>query len=289
MPKKSAATAPKFPLAITKHQREALVHATRLRPKIKSRLSAIKGTNLVEFTLHELEQMLDEVGTATGFAPDPYRKQLVTVQRKVVLLLDAVREKEAASIFRNRRPKANADLLFQFRIALLDIKPAIWRRIQVRDCTLAGLHEYIQAAFGWWNCHLHQFVIDGIRFGPRLPDDFDAPETVDEAQVLLSKLFQSGKRTRFIYEYDFGDDWLHEVLFEGCPSLDPKVKYPLCLEGERACPPEDVGGPGGYAEFLDVLADAKHKRHDELLAWSGPFDSVAFDPKKATRDMRKAK
>ncbi len=106
----------------------------------------------------------------------------------------------------------------------------------------------------------------------------------------MSKLLpKSGKRTRWIYEYDFGDGWRHEVLFEGNPPPEKGKKYPVCLDGERACPPEDVGGPWGYAEFLEAMADPKHERHDEFIEWRGPCDPEAFDVKKTTREMRKVK
>ena len=109
----------------------------------------------------------------------------------------------------------------------------------------------------------------------------------DEAQVLLSELLpKSGKRTRWIYEYDFGDGWRHQVQFEGCSSIEKGAKYPLCLEGQRACPPEDVGGPWGFAEYLEAVADPDHERHEEFMEWRGPFDSEAFDTKQATREMR---
>jgi hypothetical protein len=287
MPRKASATARTFPLAITKHQREALLSATRLRPKIKSRLKEIETGNIVAFTLDELNNMLDEVGTATEFAPDPYRKRLVDVQRKIVILLDAVQARADAAKRRSRRPQSNELLVFQFKVTLLDRKPPIWRRIQVKDCTLAELHNHIQAALGWWNYHLHRFVIEGIPFGPGLPDDFDPPDTVDEAQVLLSKLFKSGKRARFIYDYDFGDGWRHELIFEGYPEPDSTIEYRLCLEGERACPPEDVGGPSGFEEYVEIMSNVQHKRHKELKAWHGPFDPQEFDAARAINEMRK--
>jgi hypothetical protein len=95
------------------------------------------------------------------------------------------------------------------------------------------------------------------------------------------------KRRRWFYEYDFGDGWRHEIVFEGYSPIAKKVKYPLCVEGERACPPEDIGGPWGYAEFLEAIADPDHERHDEFMDWRGPFDPEEFDVKKATSEMRK--
>jgi hypothetical protein len=181
-----------------------------------------------------------------------------------------------------------SDLLFQFKITLQHIKPAIWRRIQVPDCTLVEFHECIQAAFGWHNCHLHQFDIDGVRYSQLAPDgnDFDL-DFEDEIDIHLSMLLpKSAKRKRWTYEYDFGDGWRHAILFEKFPTRDPKAKYPLCLEGERACPPEDCGGPYGYEDFLAALADPLDERHEEMLEWGGPFDPEAFDAKEATAAMR---
>ncbi len=185
-----------------------------------------------------------------------------------------------------KRGSKDAGLVYQFKITLQDIKPAIWRRIQVPDCTLDEFHAFIQAAFGWSNCHLHDFEIDSVRYSEPSDDDF-GEDAEDERGVCLSQLLpKSAKRAKWIYTYDFGDGWRHEVVFEKFPPHDPKAKYPLCLEGERACPPEDCGGPWGYAEIVEAMADPKHERHEELLEWSGPFDPEAFDPKKATNEMR---
>ncbi len=158
------------------------------------------------------------------------------------------------------RLKANPDLLYQFKITLLGFEPAIWRRIQVQDCTLDQLHEHIQTAMGWTNSHLHQFEIKGERYGdPDLLDDgFGDFHCFDLTATILSQILpKTKKRFSFKYEYDFGDGWKHEVLFEGRPPLEKYRKYPLCLEGEQACPPEDIGGVWGYADYLEALADPK--------------------------------
>ena len=189
-----------------------------------------------------------------------------------------------------RKLQSNPDILYQFKITLLESKPPVWRRIQVQDCTLDKLHEQIQTAMGWTNSHLHQFDIKGERYGdPELLDDgFEDFECVDSTVTMLSEILpKTGKRFAFKYEYDFGDGWEHEVLYEGSPPLEKGKKYPLCLEGERGCPPEDVGGVWGYAEYLEALADPKHERHEEFMDWNGPFDPDDFDPKEATREMKK--
>jgi hypothetical protein len=191
---------------------------------------------------------------------------------------------------KSKKPKPT-DAVYQFKITLLDFKPLIWRRIQVKDCTLDKLHEHIQTAMGWTNSHLHQFDIKGKRFGdPELLDDgFDDFECIDSTKTYLSQVLpKTGRRFAFKYEYDFGDSWEHEVLFEGNLPVDPKAKYPWCLEGERACPPEDCGGVWGYAEFLNAIGNRKHPEHKDTLRWAGgSFDPERFDHEAATKKMKK--
>ena len=113
---------------------------------------------------------------------------------------------------------------------------------------------------------------------------------LDETEVQINALVpRSGRRCRWIYEYDFGDCWRHEILFEGFRAGDPKTTYPTCVKGARACPPEDCGGPWGYARYLDALSDPQHEAHAELLEWWGPFDPEAFDAEQATQAMRRTK
>jgi hypothetical protein len=144
---------------------------------------------------------------------------------------------------------------------------------------------------GWTNSHLHQFEIKGKRYGdPELLDDgFGDFVCLDSTKTKLSQILpKTGKRFAFKYEYDFGDGWQHEVVSEGKLPVDPKVKYPLCLEGERACPPEDCGGPWGYGDFLEAIRNPKHEEHESMLEWvGGAFDPEEFDSKKATKLMKK--
>lgn len=179
----------------------------------------------------------------------------------------------------------------QFKVTLLEVEPPVWRRIQVADGTLDALHAHIQTAFGWTNSHLHHFRIDGRLYGDPLlmAGNFGDMGYADSTKTLLSDVLPAdGRRFAFEYEYDFGDGWVHEVLFEGRPRVEPKARYPLCLEGARACPPEDVGGPWGYADFLDALSDPDNDPHDEFLDWAGgAFDPESFNPSAATARMRK--
>jgi hypothetical protein len=198
---------------------------------------------------------------------------------------------ENAKNTKKSKAKATVATVFQFKITLKEIKPPIWRRIQVKDCTLDKLHEHIQTAMGWMNSHLHQFEIGGIRYGdPELLCEGWEDETspVNSRKTKISQIVpENGKRFRFSYEYDFGDGWEHEILFEGCFQAEKGTRYPLCLEGQRACPPEDVGGPYGYSNYLEAMADPNHEQHEEFKEWGGAFDPEKFNAQATTNEMRR--
>ncbi|MHC4110027.1 MAG: plasmid pRiA4b ORF-3 family protein, partial [Planctomycetota bacterium] len=181
--------------------------------------------------------------------------------------------------------------LYQFKITLKDIQLPIWRRIQVKDCSLDKLHEHIQTAMGWTNSHLHQFKIDDTLYGD--PDLLcegweDESQPVNSLETKVSDIVpEDGKRILFEYEYDFGDGWEHEILFEGCLQAEKGGRHPVCMEGERACPPEDVGGISGYEEYLEAMADPEHEEHESFMGWRGPFEPEAFDVAATTRRMRR--
>lgn len=175
--------------------------------------------------------------------------------------------------------------IYQVRIALCDVVPEVWRRVALPGgYTLDRVHRAIQLAMGWQDCHLHSFDIDGSQFGPPDPDsDLDL---ADELDVRLDAAV--GKNSRFAYVYDFGDWWEHEVVVEQIVAAEPDVRYPICLAGENACPPEDVGGPYGYAGLLATLADPRHPEHEAMRDWvGGPFDPGNFDPYRATVLLRR--
>lgn len=185
------------------------------------------------------------------------------------------------------QPRARTNLVYQLKITLRGAKPPIWRRIQVQDCTLDKLHEHIQAAMGWSNSHLHQFTIAGENYGDPelLEDDFGI---LDSTKTRLSQFTPAeGCKFRFHYEYDFGDGWEHDILIEKCQPAETGEKYPRCLTGKGACPPEDCGGVWGYADRLKAIANPKHQDHPSTLEWLGRgFDPERFDPAQATESMQ---
>jgi len=176
--------------------------------------------------------------------------------------------------------------VYQLKVTLKGSKPPIWRRIQVPgDVTLYKLHKVLQVAMGWTDSHLHQFIAHGRYYGEPDPDFADM-DVVNERRVKLSQVADREK-AKFIYEYDFGDDWLHEILVEKILPPEAGASYPACLAGKRSAPPEDCGGIWGYEEFLGAIGDPKHPEHEEMLEWvGGEFDPEAFDLAAVNRELR---
>jgi len=175
--------------------------------------------------------------------------------------------------------------IFQLKVTLDDVTPAVWRRLLVPGgYTLDRVHRAVQYAMGWHNCHLHSFEVEGAQYGE--PDPAGELALHDELDFRLDAV--AGKGTRMRYTYDFGDWWEHEVQVEDVLPADPDERYPLCLAGERACPPEDVGGPEGYAEFVVAIVDPAHPRYPAMREWLGrDFDPAAFDPGRVSTLLRR--
>lgn len=178
-----------------------------------------------------------------------------------------------------KKQNAPNETIYQLKITLWGIRPPIWRRLEVKDCTLERLHEIIQVAMGWESYHLWSFQIGGREFGPsEMGDDpFGDLEMEDSSTVMLSRIIAQGHK-KFVYLYDFGDGWEHQIQVEKTLPPQPKVKSPRCIKGKRACPPEDCGGPWGYQSFLETISNPDHDEHEEMLEWvGGEFDSEEFD------------
>ncbi len=171
-------------------------------------------------------------------------------------------------------------MIYQIKVSLKGIRPPIWRRIQVRDnTTLYKLHRIPQVVMGWEDYHLHEFEIDGESYGPpqdEFTDPFGFSETIIEKKVKLSEVIRAEK-FRFLYTYDFGDNWRHELLVEKIVPVEKGQQYPVCLKGKRACPPEDCGGAWGYQDLLEAREHPDDPECRELLEWAGEFDPKEFD------------
>jgi hypothetical protein len=180
------------------------------------------------------------------------------------------------------RKQGRSEVIVQIKIKLLGVsKPPVWRRLQLpADTRLDHLHDIIIAAFGWENYHMHVFTSGAEEFGE--PD----PELAfnDERRVTLGELI-GGIGDRLRYTYDFGDNWEHEIAVEDLLDTDPDTHYPVLVAAKGACPPEDCGGPWGYADLKEILADSSHEQHQEMLEWLGLDNSSAFDPNAVTIDQ----
>lgn len=181
--------------------------------------------------------------------------------------------------------------VFQFKITLQDTNPPIWRRIQISDlCSFWDLHVAIQDAMGWWDYHLHHFElkhpIEESKQYMGIPDDEGFDDTLNTLPGWDYKVrdFLRDNQT-FTYTYDYGDNWLHLIEYEGEYPKQAKVKYPICVAGERACPPEDVGGIPGYERFIQIITTPRHSERKSLLEWvGGKYDPNKFNLKKVKFD-----
>ena len=173
--------------------------------------------------------------------------------------------------------------LYLLRIKLLNAEPKIWRRFVVpASIALDDLHNAIQIVMGWEDYHLYQFMINrqGYTTEP------ESEEELDSSKYHLGDLIQQ-KSEKFRYMYDFGDDWVHEIVVQDVDYSNPKLgAKPVCLEGEGACPPEDVGGVYGYLEFCKAMKDPSHSEHEE---WIGSdWDSEKFDIDAVNKQLSKS-
>jgi hypothetical protein len=179
----------------------------------------------------------------------------------------------------------------QIKVSINEIEPCIWRRLVLPvHWNLEHLHLGIQAAFNWWNYHLYEFRIGGLRYGDveLLTEDAtnDDPRVFDQREVRLLDFEQGAV---FSYHYDFGDGWRHTVAVEEFLTLSATPKHATCVAGERARPPEDVGGVSGYERFLEIIADRDDPEYAETIRWGGGyFDPEWFDLSIVDKDLRNA-
>lgn len=178
--------------------------------------------------------------------------------------------------------------LRQFRIELSEIRPKVWRTVLVPlDISLYKFSRIIQEAVGWSGYHLFEFRVKGLTIAE--PDPEYPREIVPARWVKLWQVVASAPRG-FAYEYDFGDSWEHEVIVQGAVAPVENARYPLCTGGARACPPEDCGGVGGYAEFLEAIKDPSHPDHEDMLSWAGgSFDPEEFSVEEVNRRFKAAR
>ena len=186
---------------------------------------------------------------------------------------------------------SNHDFILALRISLMDSEPEIWRRFIVPyDITLMGFHEIIQIVMGWQNAHLFEFHTDQGVFTPGVEDTGDGQDSVHPVgSVTLKEIIQPTTH-RFEYVYDLGDDWDHEIFVEELLSNVPGKPLLQCLEGANQCPPEDIGGMGGYEAYLAALADPSHEEYEYYINGYGDyFDPTNFDLDGINKRLQKIK
>ncbi len=186
--------------------------------------------------------------------------------------------------------KTKPKSIYQLKVTLNDVNPPIWRRLLVSpSTTLFDLHDILQLSMGWLDCHLHQFTKGGTRYQPPDPkedkyEDVENP-SIDSRKVPLSEVL-SKPGDQMEYLYDFGDAWEHEIILE--EILPPKTgqQSPFCVDGARACPPEDCGSTPGYEELVEAMRNPNHPERERFLEWLGePYDPEKFDPKQVNKDL----
>jgi hypothetical protein len=219
-----------------------------------------------------------QLTTARAMNDRDVRRALATLEElgAVRLAGDAVAltERGVRGMRRATGDPEPGDAILELKVTLRDVTPAVWRRLLVPAAMrLDRLHDTIQVAMGWTNSHLHAFRADGADYGPPYPDLDYRDERKAKLQGLVAE-----PRDRLVYNYDFGDDWEHEIVVERVLAAEPGVRYPRCAGGARRCPPEDCGGSPGYARLREILADPAHDEHARMLEWLGLRSASQFDP-----------
>ncbi len=178
--------------------------------------------------------------------------------------------------------------IYRIKVTLKDTEPVIWRRILVpSNVTLHRLHLILQEAMGWTNSHLYRFEIDTKEYGESDPDnDFNELDFIDSKRAKLGQVI-TAKGNTFVYEYDFGDGWTHDLVVEDILQPVAGTMYPICVDGERACPPEDCGGPHGYSRLLGIIVNPEHEEYRETVTWLGDdFQPSLFSAEKVNRHLK---
>lgn len=173
--------------------------------------------------------------------------------------------------------------IYELHVELADIEPLIWRRLLVpATILLPQLHHLLQLAMGWTNSHLHSFTIGERTYGMEADEELGM---LDERRRTLESVLGNSRELHYLY--DFGDSWEHRIAVKPLARPNPEWHYPLCTGGARAAPPDDVGGSGGYLEFLAAIKHPRHEEHASMLSWiGGAFDPEGFDLNAINRTLR---
>jgi hypothetical protein len=278
-------TGERLDLALSEAQRHTILSYADLPAPLANTLSAQAAEEAATpFTLDELDELLDRLELAVSRAKGNDKQKVLRIVQKVAGLLGS--EILPSHVSRHRTFKKAATIC-QIKMTLKGIDPPIWRRTHTPDCTLEELHEIIQVTMGWEFEHLYRFTIGGVDYADL---EMTSDEEVEDAggTSLSAVLPTANRRPRFSYEYDFGDEWIHQLIVEERFPPREGVQDPICVGGQRACPPEDCGGPWAYADFVEAIGNPEHRRHAEVLEWvGGEFDPERFDQEAVNTELRR--
>jgi hypothetical protein len=266
-----------YPIQLTQKQRRIVLECVRLPGELEARLRAqTQGSGVVSLTKSELGRMSTELGHAISATSGSTQFCLERVEEKLGLASEAIELEEPLPPACGRVPAT--DIIFQVKIVVDRVTPPVWRRVLVPDITLGELHRIIQVVLGWSDSHFHEFAVDRDFYCAQLLDDFGLGvdhDDEDEDAVLLSQVALDV--WGFDYTYGLGDDqWELSIDIERERQRAPGVKYPRCTGGQRANPPENVGGAWGYEHFIDRIEKRNRRRKTCVLQEFDPEDfSVA--------------
>lgn len=197
---------------------------------------------------------------------------------------------ELAAIFNYKNMKE----IIQIKISIEHSNPVIWREILLqKDTSFFELHHIIQIAMGWHNYHLFEFNLEGYRIGEIIEDDitagFGSDQLLDAKEVKLADVISDTKEY-VNYLYDFGDNWRHKIKVEKFLDRDDALQYPVCMNGQMNCPPEDCGGTASFYYYLDILNNKKHPEYKQIKEWfPKKYDAITFDKEKTNKQLGKLK
>jgi len=272
-------------LKLSEGQCRTILKYAELPAHLSERLAANRTVaKRTQFTLDELDELLDHLETSVYRAKGNEKQQVLRIVEKVSELLGSTIDPDEIS--EQRLPK-KMNTVFQIKATLMGIAPLIWRRIQTQDCTLVELHDLLQVTMGWEFEHPYRFIIGGVEYADlEMASEEDVQDACDTN--LSAILPAQNRRPRFDYEYDFGDQWMHQLVVEERFPPEQGVQYPICVAGQRACPPEDSGGPWGYPDFVEAISNPDHRGHEEMLEWvGGEFDPERFDLESVNKKLRR--
>jgi hypothetical protein len=267
-------------LTLTPDDRAILLGLPGLAEPLRRRLDVdADGPLTIQITLEELTGLFLALSYGISEAQGRDALMVMQVAANVASCFNDLLSRRIPATHRKGRAKRTQPSqarrrIYQLKITLLGIEPPIWRRVQVEDCSLVKLHGVVQVAMGWKDEHLYDFEIKGQRYcDPGRLNDLDM---ADAGQTKLSRVI-TRKGAKIRYRYDFGDEWRHEIVVEQITTPEEGREHPICLDGGRACPPEDIGGVGGYYDYVEAIRDPSHRRHEDYRGWVGEFDPEAFD------------